>query len=135
MISTYITNNILTKNIKKISIGIVFALLGFSLFIFSATKVNADVPIFTGPAITNDGYCGIGGIGYMSSYCTGIGYDSGGSCGDGVGGASCCVGGAGGSGASGSTGASASASASASDSAASSDSSASDSGDSDGGNE
>ena len=117
MISTSSISQIFIKNIKYIATGAALGLVVSLVFIFSSTKVNADAIV-----ITNQTYCGIGGVGYMTAYCTGIGFDAGGNCGSGVGAAGCCDAGA---------GAASSAAADAAASADASSSSDSDSGDSD----
>ena len=127
MISTSSISQIFIKNIKYIATGAALGLVVSLVFIFSSTKVNADAIV-----ITNQTYCGIGGVGYMTAYCTGIGFDAGGNCGSGVGAAGCCDAGAGA--ASSAAADAAAASSAAADAAASADASSSsdsDSGDSD----
>ena len=75
----------LPKRLGYVILTVAVGLLGVILSLLpSAQKATADIAI-----VTNNDYCGIGGPGYMSAYCTGIGFDAGGSCGA-DGGASCC---------------------------------------------
>ena len=75
----------LPKRVGYLVLASAVGLLGMVLSLLpSAQKATADIAI-----VTNNDYCGIGGPGYMSDYCTGLGFDAGGSCGA-DGGASCC---------------------------------------------